>query len=70
MLVYRGMRWRTLSFAVVGFRLSTRRLTFGTLGRVITFAGDDLAIAKEVSDHMPVVASFRTDATFRDRKPD
>jgi len=37
--------------------------------RVITFAGDDLAIARKVSDHMPVVAAFRTDATFRDRKP-
>lgn len=38
--------------------------------RVITFAGDDLAIAKKVSDHMPVVAAFRTDAAFMDRKPD
>jgi len=38
--------------------------------RVITFAGDDLAIAKKVSDHMPVVATFKTDAEFMDRKPD
>jgi len=38
--------------------------------RVITFAGDDLATAKKVSDHMPVMAGFRTDAKFKDRKPD
>jgi len=37
--------------------------------RIITFAGDDLAIAKKVSDHMPVMATFKTDAKFRDRKP-
>lgn len=36
----------------------------------MTFAGDDLAIAKKVSDHMPVVATFKTDAKFKDRKPD
>jgi endonuclease/exonuclease/phosphatase family metal-dependent hydrolase len=32
-----------------------------------TFAGDDLAIAKRVSDHLPVAAVFKTDAAFRDR---
>jgi len=38
--------------------------------RVITFAGDDLPVAKEVSDHVPVVATFSTDEAFRDRGPD
>ncbi len=32
-----------------------------------TFSGDDLAIAKQVSDHLPVVAWFRVDEHFRDR---
>jgi endonuclease/exonuclease/phosphatase family metal-dependent hydrolase len=33
-----------------------------------TFAGDDLAAAKETSDHMPVTTRFRTDERFRDKK--
>jgi endonuclease/exonuclease/phosphatase family metal-dependent hydrolase len=32
------------------------------------FAGDDLAPAKETSDHMPVMARFRTEERFRDRR--
>ena len=38
--------------------------------RIITFAGDDLEVAKKVSDHLPVMATFKTDGKFRDRKPD
>lgn len=33
-----------------------------------TFGGDDLETAKKVSDHLPVLAEFRTDSGFRDRK--
>lgn len=33
-----------------------------------TFTGADLVTAKRVSDHLPVVATFRTDARFRDRR--
>jgi exonuclease III len=33
-----------------------------------TFGGDDLETAKKVSDHLPVLAEFRTDSRFRDRK--
>jgi len=33
-----------------------------------TFGGDDLETAKKVSDHLPVLAEFRTDPRFRDRK--
>jgi hypothetical protein len=36
--------------------------------RIEVFAGDDLAPAKETSDHMPVMARFRTEERFRDRK--
>lgn len=32
-----------------------------------TFGGEDLEIAKRVSDHLPVVAKFRTDDLFKDR---
>jgi endonuclease/exonuclease/phosphatase family metal-dependent hydrolase len=32
-----------------------------------TFAGDDLAVAKQVSDHLPVVATFKTDDQFKDK---
>lgn len=32
------------------------------------FAGNDLGIAKKVSDHLPVVAWFKTDIQFKDRK--
>jgi endonuclease/exonuclease/phosphatase family metal-dependent hydrolase len=32
-----------------------------------TFTGSDLVIAQRVSDHLPVTASFRTAARFRDR---
>jgi endonuclease/exonuclease/phosphatase (EEP) superfamily protein YafD len=35
---------------------------------IITFSGDDLETAKKVSDHLPVLATFRTDARFRDRE--
>ena len=33
-----------------------------------TFEGEDLKTAKEVSDHLPVLARFRTEARFRDRQ--
>jgi hypothetical protein len=33
-----------------------------------TFAGDDLAPAKETSDHLPVVVRLRADERFRDRE--
>lgn len=33
-----------------------------------TFGGSDLEITKKVSDHLPVLAKFRTDAPYRDRK--
>lgn len=32
------------------------------------FVGNDLDIAKKVSDHLPVVAWFKTDIKFKDRK--
>ncbi len=35
--------------------------------RIQTFEGEDLEIAKKVSDHLPVLASFRTDDRFKDR---
>ena len=35
--------------------------------RIETFAGEDLIIAKRVSDHLPVVATFSTSNQFRDR---
>ncbi len=35
--------------------------------RIVTFSGADLALAKKVSDHLPVVARFKTDEAFRDR---
>ena len=35
--------------------------------RIMTFSGSDLESAKRVSDHVPVVARFRTDERFRDR---
>lgn len=36
--------------------------------RIETYAGDDLEMAKQVSDHVPVIASFRADGSFRDRE--
>ena len=36
--------------------------------RIQTFAGDDLEIAKTVSDHLPVIASFKADLIYRDKK--
>jgi endonuclease/exonuclease/phosphatase family metal-dependent hydrolase len=36
--------------------------------RIVTFQGADLAAEKEVSDHLPVMAWFKTDGRFRDRK--
>jgi endonuclease/exonuclease/phosphatase family metal-dependent hydrolase len=35
--------------------------------RIVTFTGDDLKIAQRVSDHLPVLAVFRTDQAFQDR---
>lgn len=35
--------------------------------RIETFAEDDPAVAQRVSDHLPVVATFRTDECLRDR---
>lgn len=35
--------------------------------RIVTFPEEDRTIARTVSDHVPVVARFRTDMTFRDR---
>ena len=36
--------------------------------RIQTFTGDDLVKAKRVSDHLPVMAFFKTDSWYRDRK--
>jgi endonuclease/exonuclease/phosphatase family metal-dependent hydrolase len=36
--------------------------------KIQTFTGNDLEIAKRVSDHLPVLAFFRTDARFKDRQ--
>ena len=36
--------------------------------RIEVYSGDDLTIAEKVSDHLPVVAWFRTDEGFRDRE--
>jgi len=33
-----------------------------------TFTGGELETAKKVSDHLPVLAEFRTDSRFKDRK--
>jgi endonuclease/exonuclease/phosphatase family metal-dependent hydrolase len=35
--------------------------------RIHTFTGEDLEIAKRVSDHLPVLATFQADDLFRDR---
>jgi endonuclease/exonuclease/phosphatase family metal-dependent hydrolase len=35
--------------------------------RIETFSEDDLEIARRVSDHLPVVATFRVEERFRDR---
>ena len=35
--------------------------------RIVTFEGDDLDMAKKVSDHLPVQARFRVEDRFRDR---
>ncbi len=35
--------------------------------RILTFSSSDLETAKRVSDHLPAVAVFRTDAQYRDR---
>jgi endonuclease/exonuclease/phosphatase (EEP) superfamily protein YafD len=35
---------------------------------IITFSGGDLETAKKVSDHLPVLATFRTDERFKDRE--
>jgi hypothetical protein len=34
--------------------------------RIVTFSGSELTTAKQVSDHLPVTAWFRTDEQFRD----
>lgn len=34
--------------------------------KIITYEGDDLVYAKRVSDHLPVMAVFRTDIKFKD----
>ena len=36
--------------------------------RIETYTGDDLEVAKKVSDHLPVIAWFRKDGSFRDRE--
>jgi exonuclease III len=36
--------------------------------RIHIFIGDDLVQAKRVSDHLPVIAFFKTDSQYRDRK--
>ena len=36
--------------------------------RIETYADDDLEMAKQVSDHLQVIAWFRTNDAFRDRK--
>ena len=36
--------------------------------RIQTFTGSDLITEKRVSDHLPVIALFKTDIHFRDRK--
>ena len=36
--------------------------------RIHSFTGDDLTIAKRVSDHLPVIAFFKTDLQYKDRK--
>ncbi len=36
--------------------------------RIQTFTGSDLTIAERVSDHLPVIAYFKTDLRYRDRK--
>jgi exonuclease III len=36
--------------------------------RIETYSGDALEMAKPVSDHVPVIAWFRTDEAFRDRE--
>ena len=33
-----------------------------------TFTGGELDTAKKVSDHLPVLAEFRTDSKFKDRR--
>ena len=35
--------------------------------RIETFVAEDLIIAKRVSDHLPVVATFSTSSQFKDR---
>ena len=35
--------------------------------RIQTFTGEDLDIAKRVSDHLPVLAMFTTDMKYKDR---
>ena len=36
--------------------------------RIKTYAGENLDLAKKVSDHLPVVAWFRVDEAFKDRE--
>jgi endonuclease/exonuclease/phosphatase family metal-dependent hydrolase len=36
--------------------------------RIVTFGANDLEMAKQVSDHVPVIAWFRTNGAFRDRE--
>jgi len=36
--------------------------------RIETYAGNDQEMAKQVSDHLPVIAWFRTQEMFRDRE--
>ena len=36
--------------------------------QIQTFAGGDLETAKSVSDHLPVIASFKADLKYRDKK--
>jgi len=35
--------------------------------RIVTWTGNDLEMAKKVSDHLPVVSRFRADQRYKDR---
>jgi hypothetical protein len=36
--------------------------------KIVTYTGNDLKIAKKVSDHVPVLALFNADSQYRDRE--
>ncbi len=40
----------------------------GAVFVIQTFMGEELETAKRVSDHLPVLAKFRTDDLYRDRQ--